>query len=470
MKIIYSALLILLSNVMLAQDYWISPIFSDRYDESHELIRTSDGGFLAVGTKNTENLDTLSQDAALLKFDALGNLVWQQFYPISPPQAIRLDIGVAACELDESFFFATSSTSNVSIYGSITEVNQSGEIIQSMTKDLYDINDLLLTPDGHLLAVFYDFLADAVMVSKMDKNFEVIWETPIENAVFAIFESHTSIDEQGNIQLWLVNNENENEVNGYTIDSEGQITQSGAFSSPIPGFISGVASAKISANETVFIPQGNVESNEVPLSLANFEEQSVSQTFEITQHLKFIEEVKVVDDRIYVLGQAIEENWPAIAVLEKDLSFVRTIFLKDIIQANDDTDLVQNAALLNMNVDDNDNLIISGYIVFQNTSYGTINGLINKLGNFELISSIIQSNKQEVLRVFPNPSADYFVIDQALNAGASLSVFSADGTKFMTKNNIEQNEKINIKSLPKGQYSIVLKNQQKIFTSSFIKL
>ncbi len=468
MKIIYSALLLLFTNVVIAQEYWISPIFSDRYDESHELIKTSDGGFLAVGTKNTENLDTLSQDAALIKFDENGNLTWEQFYAISPPQAIRLDIGIAVVELDGSFFFATSSTSNISIYGSITEVDQNGQIIQSITKDLYDINDLLLTQDGNLLAIYYDFLSDAILVSKMDRNFEVIWETPIENAVFALFESHTSIDDQGQIQLWLVNSENENEVNGYTFSPEGEIIKDGAYPSQIPGFISGVASAKVSANEVAFIPQGNAESNDIQLSLANLDDQSIINTFEITQYLKFIEEVKVVEDRIYVLGQAQEENWPAITVLEKDLSFVRTIYLKDIIQANDGTDLVENAALLNMNVDENNNLVISGFIVFQNTSFGTINGFINKLGNFEFISSVETSKNTLPLSIYPNPTTDYFSIEQAMSQHSSLAIYSVTGQKVLTKNNIDQHEKIDIQSLSKGEYTILVKSQDSLFSSLLV--
>ncbi len=469
MRTVSILLLSLITISLNAQDYWVSTQFIDRFDESHELIQTNDGGFLSVGTKNSENLDTLSQDVNVTLFDPAGNELWNRNYIVSPLQAIRLDIGVAAIEIDEHFYVAASSTSNVSLQASITKLDQNGDVIDALPLDLQDINELIKTNDDHMIGVFYDFLTSTTVLRKYNTDFEQVWETNLEGGVFGLFESHAYIDNQQRTHLMMLDGASATGIFRYVLDADGAIAEQDTFNATHPGFSSGVMSTMLSEDELLFIPQGNIASNEIDLNYINLstnDEIGIS----IREHLMFIEDIRIVDERIYILGQTTEDNWPGIVVLEKDLSFTRLIRLRDIIEEADISDLLEGASMLNMNVDNDGNLIMCGYLVFSNTSYGFLNMYVNKFGNLAMVSTD-PAPKPLTLSVFPNPTQDYIELTLPFEPtpSATIQVYDQQGQLMIQKSSSDHST-LNVQDWPSGSYYLLYTDSENIGQAYFQKI
>ena len=60
--------------------------------------------------------------------------------------------------------------------------------------------------------------------------------------------------------------------------------------------------------------------------------------------------------------------------------------------------------------------------------------------------------KRELVRIFPNPSSQMITIQNS----SSVQIISTEGKKMFVQKNLSQVEQINVSSLPKGLYFVVL--------------
>ncbi len=67
--------------------------------------------------------------------------------------------------------------------------------------------------------------------------------------------------------------------------------------------------------------------------------------------------------------------------------------------------------------------------------------------------SIPVANNTKLL-ITPNPAHTYFTISGNYALKSTLTIMDVSGKKVMIKNNIKNNERINIESLPNGIYIV----------------
>ena len=92
----------------LDQDYnviWKRQIGGPQNEYSRNLVQTQDGGILVSAFSHSTPV--ISQRAVLVKFDALGNLMWERCYPGEDIPGV--EAGVAVTELDNGNLLMVSN-------------------------------------------------------------------------------------------------------------------------------------------------------------------------------------------------------------------------------------------------------------------------------------------------------------------------------------------------------------------------
>jgi len=59
MKLIYTLFFFLIINIGFSQNYWVSALSEENWDEGRGSIKTSDGGVIAVGSKEDQGTHVL---------------------------------------------------------------------------------------------------------------------------------------------------------------------------------------------------------------------------------------------------------------------------------------------------------------------------------------------------------------------------------------------------------------------------
>lgn len=94
-----------------------------------------------------------------------------------------------------------------------------------------------------------------------------------------------------------------------------------------------------------------------------------------------------------------------------------------------------------------------------------------QLGTASLVEEPLEITKAGVLKIYPNPAADYLNISAPGNVEgkSALNIFDAKGLLVRTINMTSSLQRINIADLPKGVYLIKLNNGEGNLSSKFVK-
>ena len=106
----------------------------------------------------------------------------------------------------------------------------------------------------------------------------------------------------------------------------------------------------------------------------------------------------------------------------------------------------------------------------------SIDGNLVLINGFEILflTGINYTSEDINLNIYPNPSSDYIFINSRLseNNDVYINIFSLNGKivrKIELKNVSTLNEKINIKELPAGIYSMIIKIGNTFYTKKIVK-
>ena len=125
------------------------------------------------------------------------------------------------------------------------------------------------------------------------------------------------------------------------------------------------------------------------------------------------------------------------------------------------------------NLDPTKTYRISGFEYFKNTN--TNNFEVYKLGCAEN-TNITTSNTfvdplvmQENIKIFPNPTNNFFEIETSFNGAFLVEVFNESGMKILTKNSGSEKLFIDLTDYSSGIYIIKLTHDNKYFTKSLVR-
>ena len=95
------------------------------------------------------------------------------------------------------------------------------------------------------------------------------------------------------------------------------------------------------------------------------------------------------------------------------------------------------------------------------------------IAKLDVSLGLANKNAVELVKVFPNPSADYIQVDlrDSDTQIDEISVFDMTGKMVLQENNFSgQLIRIDISTLPQGQYTALLRNDKLTYVSKFVKL
>jgi len=161
------------------------------FDEIYQIIKTSDGGYIAVGTK----LIDINWDFWVLKFDSQDSLQWQQIYG-----GANTDIANSVVETDDGGFlvmgYTNSYDGNISVTKGnydvwIIKIDNAGQLIWNQNyggtaNESTEYKSLIKTIDNNFIfaattqSTDYDVAksngAKDIWVVKIDSIGKIIWE------------------------------------------------------------------------------------------------------------------------------------------------------------------------------------------------------------------------------------------------------------------------------------------------------
>lgn len=95
-------------------------------------------------------------------------------------------------------------------------------------------------------------------------------------------------------------------------------------------------------------------------------------------------------------------------------------------------------------------------------------GKIYKANISDLATSVAQHKPPQHIKIYPNPAMEYLFIDAGDVTNIKLEIFTTSG-KTVIVNQFHKSTKIDIRSLPPGQYTVSINNGTQIFYKTFIK-
>lgn len=85
----------------------------------------------------------------------------------------------------------------------------------------------------------------------------------------------------------------------------------------------------------------------------------------------------------------------------------------------------------------------------------------------EYINQIDGMGKQRTFNIYPNPAADYIVIEKGVYDVDSLEIFDMKGVRIT--NLLIEEGRVNIKSLAQGNYMVRIQSKNQVFTAKLLK-
>ncbi|MBS4059374.1 MAG: T9SS type A sorting domain-containing protein, partial [Bacteroidetes bacterium] len=120
--------------------------------------------------------------------------------------------------------------------------------------------------------------------------------------------------------------------------------------------------------------------------------------------------------------------------------------------------------------------VIPGTYAFEvsKTGYATYNGSLEVVSSdvditveVENITSLNESKPDNIV-VYPNPAFSYILVKGLSAEVKAISIVDMNGKVVMHLNNVADNQRISIESLPKGRYQVIFEGAVKSKSTSFI--
>lgn len=465
MKLIYTLFFFLIINIGFSQNYWVSALSEENWDEGRGSIKTSDGGVIAVGSKE-------DQGTHVLKYNSQGEIEWRKSFPLENKSS--LVSGSDVVEGVDAYFI--SETAFDQFYdANILKIDFNGALIERFKTEGQNINGLMIDREGNLLAIYNEPLSSNTnTLKKLDQDFNLIWETNVSFGKFPLYDEHAYLDEDNQLELWLNDaNDNDNTIRAL-IDSNGNIIEQDTF----PSFqtsVDGVLHGKLSDSKAVYVAGGgNINGTVRTLTLIDLESEELLQQKQLSLFFYWIKDLTIFNNKIYILGRIKDEDglWNEILILDSSLDIVDKISLKELIP--EDTDDLRGISAQELSIDESGNLIITGMMLGSNPNFtlpnskGYLNMFLDPEGKLDNVLSL-EFEDFTALDLYPNPCHDKLFIDGEFDEELSLEVYNNLGQKLMSYNTVKFPFELNTGELQAGQYFMVIGKEEERLMQSFIK-
>ena len=111
--------------------------------------------------------------------------------------------------------------------------------------------------------------------------------------------------------------------------------------------------------------------------------------------------------------------------------------------------------------------INSAYVYLEDTIIYAEDSCINYYNQF---NSILSDQKEEKLKVYPNPVTNDLHISQPCEGNYSVKIISIEGQCLLHETELYETAKINLKHLESGIYIIYVKTKSKVYTKKILKI
>jgi len=105
---------------------WEKSYGGNDYDEANEIQQTSDGGYILIGSSESDDFfgDSLgNQDILILKLDSVGNIVWGKRYG-----GVGLDVGYSINQTPDGGFIASGKINSSLARSWVAKLDGNGNI------------------------------------------------------------------------------------------------------------------------------------------------------------------------------------------------------------------------------------------------------------------------------------------------------------------------------------------------------
>ncbi|MEM7370348.1 MAG: hypothetical protein AAF587_17195 [Bacteroidota bacterium] len=169
---------------------WHKGYGTDRGEHIHEVMETSDGGFLGIGqTEDSGGGET--SDILVIKIDAEGDFLWQRIIG----QKDKFDVGVCVNEVSDGYLIGGGLSQEGSQQRYLAKLSFSGETVWQQTYQhsghgkirgiaLADNGDILVTGFKAYADPGFVFIADESegFVLRTNSQGELLWEKPLSTS------------------------------------------------------------------------------------------------------------------------------------------------------------------------------------------------------------------------------------------------------------------------------------------------
>ncbi|PBQ31229.1 hypothetical protein CNR22_05435 [Sphingobacteriaceae bacterium] len=111
---------------------------------------------------------------------------------------------------------------------------------------------------------------------------------------------------------------------------------------------------------------------------------------------------------------------------------------------------------------------MTDFLCYQDSALGLVQ-FSNKPCNYSNLTGLSEENQTRILRIFPNPAADFLYLDVAQGRETEARIIDISG-KEVRKIKFDSNSKIPVYDLPYGIYLLtIFEGTEKIYSTKFIK-
>ena len=389
----------LISITGTAQQYWVDINSTYIFSESHATIKCSDGGYASTGSHRLQG-PIASKEITTTKFDAWGNIVWDT--SIEVESGLPINVGIVEVN-DDLFVVTTDYFSENSI---INRYDKEGEVTTSSGEIDLLINDIVVTSEDKLLLQYRKGLE--VFLGCFTLGYEKVWEVELENTEFSLFDGFGFIDDMDNYQCIVTHKNLNDRAIHYIISPDGIIVKSKEFSLNINMVTGsgGICFAYLNENTIVTLPQGNLVGGEIHLSKIDLNTYEVIDSFFVFDYITYSEEIKVIDEMIYVGGASSGSDYPGILILNNELEYIDRIQLESKLLTVDP--FIEGANLYDL-VNTGEGILFCGSVLKDGTSHGYLTGHVGYNGAFESVS-VKDSERPTGPILFPNPTSEEITV------------------------------------------------------------
>lgn len=447
---------IFLSSPISAQNYWDWAQSAGIADEAFDFITTKDRGSIACGTINLG----IEVNSYVIKFDSLGNILWE--LSLDRDNGGLFETAIKVVETDFHYFVAVTGVGS-NLFADIVKIDYLGEEVLVDRRIGYDISDLHVTDSGSLLAYYSDINADRRYVTKYDSSLEMVWETEVPNTNFVNFDSHSFINSEGNFQIF---DRPANMNLGYTeVDADGNIVQEFRSAANITDIANTVMAREISSNRYALLGTLAISASNSGLHIMD-EELNRIQTYPLADVFNRVYAMNVIGDNIYVAGNAVEDiGIGRIQIYKADLGLDKQVDLSFINEAEPNTSQV---ILSSLNTSANGDIAITGFYQINFATAGRFYVIYNRDGGFEDISMVADSDLDQDISLYPNPTpSELFITGNESYAEGSYMIYNSIGV-IVAKGELSLSA-LDVSALAKGKYLIAIRNGANWAQRSFIK-